>query len=203
MTNILKSFFVLSAVVIVAGATTIAYFNDTEGSSGNMFSAGTLDLKLDGNDENVVKFTIKDISLTDSTGGTYRVENTGSLTGYLDLDAINIFGKENGCKTEPELKTDTTCGDPGDDEGELEDVVNVHLFQDVNCNGSVDSGDATIFEGLVKDIEPSYNKNIELGSGQEKCISSLFSWSLQATSNIAQGDSMSFDITFSLDQIMD
>ena len=43
------------AATLVAGATT-AYFSDVERSFGNTFTAGSLDLKIDGKDCNVVKF---------------------------------------------------------------------------------------------------------------------------------------------------
>lgn len=44
--RVLVSVFVLGIVVTLAGAGTLVAFNDTEASTGNTFSSGTLNIKL-------------------------------------------------------------------------------------------------------------------------------------------------------------
>jgi len=47
-TTILKSLFVVGAVAAAMTGVTLAYFTDTETSTGNTFRAGTIDLKMNG-----------------------------------------------------------------------------------------------------------------------------------------------------------
>ena len=51
MKKILVSISIIGMVAVIAIGATVAYFQDTETSSGNTFSAGILDLKIKDNDE--------------------------------------------------------------------------------------------------------------------------------------------------------
>lgn len=107
----------LLMVAGMAGAGTFAYFSDTEASTGNTFTAGTLDLKVgDVDDPNVVHVTLSDMKPGDDTGYyKWVLKNTGTLPGRVSVTFSPITNDDNGL-TEPESACDTTGG-PG--EGEL------------------------------------------------------------------------------------
>jgi len=72
--TILMSLLVIGAVVaVIAGATT-AYFSDTETTTGT-FSAGTIDISLDG--QNSVNFAVTDLKPSLTRWITFTVHNTG------------------------------------------------------------------------------------------------------------------------------
>ena len=79
--------FVLSLVVVgtVSALTTGAWFYDYETSNGNSFTAGSLDLKIDGEDTNVVKFEIDNMVPDSGLTKTYVLKNDGTIDGYLDI----------------------------------------------------------------------------------------------------------------------
>jgi spore coat-associated protein N len=125
MKKILLSLFVISAVAIAGVGATTAYFSDTETSNDNTFTAGTLDLNVDGGNTNVVKFTVANMRPGNQPKGTYTLANVGSIDGFLDLESIAVTNNENSC-IDPETDAgDVTCDNPGASQGELQDVVNI------------------------------------------------------------------------------
>jgi predicted ribosomally synthesized peptide with SipW-like signal peptide len=87
----------IAALLVIAmiAVGTFAYFQDTETSTGNTFAAGTLDLKLDSGDTNVVKFTVTNANPGQSGTGYWTLNNAGSLGGYLNLSGITVVDIEN------------------------------------------------------------------------------------------------------------
>lgn len=89
--TILMSVLMIGVVAIAAGAGTMAYFSDTETSSGNTFTAGTLDLKLsnDGatwDDGATATWETPDNWAPGETyTNTIYVNNSGSTDGMLLL----------------------------------------------------------------------------------------------------------------------
>ena len=122
---------------------TLAYFSDTVTSAGNTFTTGTLDLNLDGNDTNVVKFEVSDIKPGDSETRTWEINNVGNMNGYLDLHNL-IQTHEPGISLEQEL----TVEDP--DIGTLGSLLNVELFIDINNNGVLDGVETSIYSGAME-----------------------------------------------------
>jgi len=140
----------LVAAIVVGG--TIAYFSDTETSTGNTFTAGAIDLKIDSechyyqNGQDVGCADFGTWVLTDLEDGAHSFfnfsdlkpgdegENTISLHVYNnDAWACVTLGPltndDNGCN-EPEAEVDDTC-DAG--EGELGDNLYFKIWADV-CN---------------------------------------------------------------------
>jgi predicted ribosomally synthesized peptide with SipW-like signal peptide len=119
---LMGSMIVIVLVGLLVGATTVAYFNDVETSSGNTFTAGTLDLKVgEQDDPNVVYVTIDNIKPGWSGEYSWTLKNVGTLTGYL-LVKFYYVDYENG-QTEPEALVDPTGGDPGEGNGELSSKI--------------------------------------------------------------------------------
>jgi len=152
----------------VAGITvgvTVSYFSDTETSSGNIFAAGELDLKIDNTCHYMggnCPWTESNWTLTDLQNGVHKFfnftdikpgawgEDTISLHVYNNdawgwMKIYNVSNKENGC-TEPESEVDTTCGDPGEGEGELYQNLHFLIWQDDGDN-IYEAGEKKLFDG--------------------------------------------------------
>ena len=200
MKRILMSLMTVALVSALIGGGVFAYFSDVETSTGNTFTAGTLDLNLDGGNTNVVKFTVSDVKPGDSGGGSWTVANVGSIAGYLDLESISV-SEAIGTTTDPEEADEPT----GVDTIQLGTYLMVHLFVDTNNNGSWDAGEADIFgtdaaPAAINTIAASYALDLSLAaSGGTNYITLV--WSVgTGTDNRIQGDSVTLDITFELQQ---
>lgn len=200
MKRIAMSLMTIAAVVTLSVGATGAYFSDTETSVGNTFAAGTLDLNVDGGNTNVVKFNVSNMAPDAQPTGSWTLANVGSIGGYLDLENILVSNAENGCN-EPETSAgDVTCATPGAGLGELQNVVNLRLYNDVDKDGYWSTGDVMIYDGLTGGIASSYNQNIYIPAGGSVRINAVFDWWATPSDNLAQGDSMTLDMTFELAQ---
>lgn len=117
MKSILKSVGIISAVVALAVTATGAYFSDTETSTGNTFTAGRLDLEVNGEnplDGPVVTLTDLKPSYTHYTDPiTLRViDNPGKLYKHIVNDAPPIICTT-GSITEPECDAEGGNWDEG------------------------------------------------------------------------------------------
>ena len=206
MKKILISLMAIALVVGLVGAGTVAYFSDTETSTDNTFTAGTLDLNLDGGNVNVVKFTVADTYPGASGGETWTLLNIGSLAGYVDLENISVANAENydantnEAEAVDDLDTSNAIGG-----GELGVNLDVVLFWDDGTgggtagNGIQDGTEATIYSGDLDSIAGNYEANYLLSDGATTYIS--MTWSIgTGVNNQIQGDSATLNITFELAQ---
>jgi len=200
MRNILMSVLVIGIALAMMGMGTFSYFSDTETSNGNTFTAGTLDLKIDGKDKNVVKFTVDNMHPGSQIRGHWNLTNSGTIKGYLDLENIGVTSYENGRSDVEKAAGDTTGGNPGKGKGELQDLVNVRLFVDYNRDGWISTGDKVFYNGKVGDLPSSFDLNETLNPGESVWISAIFDWWSSSSDDIAQSDSFTLDITFELGQ---
>lgn len=200
MKQILLSVMTIAIVGVLAIGATKAYFSDTETSNGNTFTAGTLDLKVNGGDVNVNRTETNMVPVHSQPNFTWILKNAGSIAGYLNMKNISITSDENACN-EPEVSAgDLTCGDPGVSEGELASVLNYRLMLDNNCNGWFETGDQIIYQGMAGAISDHYTVNTKLNPNQQVCVNSLINWWSTASDNKAQGDSMIANFGFELNQ---
>jgi predicted ribosomally synthesized peptide with SipW-like signal peptide len=150
---------------------TAAYFSDTETSTGNVFAAGSIDLKID----NECRFMggdcpweNSDWELTDLEEGVHKFfnfqdlkpgaygEDTISLHIYENdawgwLKIWNLSNLENGC-TEPEEEVDSTCDNPGQGQGELFENLNFLIWQDDGDN-IYEAGEEKLHEGVLPECQ--------------------------------------------------
>ena len=146
-------------------------------------------------------------------------ENTISLhvinnDAWVCAAVSNLSSDDNGC-TEPESDTnsgnDTTCGNPGVGEGELDDTMVWTIWRDDGvgerhegkCDNIHQDNEAILASGHpVNGVLPLYDSTTQTGplaGGQTSCLG--VSWSLPlATGNEVQTDSMTGDISFSVVQ---
>jgi predicted ribosomally synthesized peptide with SipW-like signal peptide len=197
MKRLLLSVLFLGITSLVAIGATTAYFSDTEISSANTFTAGTLDLKLDHGDIAVTKFTLAGLRPGNQPRGTYNLMNDGSITGDLSISKIKVLGSENLC-TEPELEAGDDCLSVLT--GDLQKVLNLRIFVDNDGSGWISTGDYTAFNGKVVDLPSSLPLNKSLAGGQNVNVVFLFDWWGTSIDNQAQDDSFEMGIEFSLEQ---
>jgi len=148
MKKILISLMSIALVIGLVGVGVFAYFSDTEDSTGNTFTAGTLDLNVGGENPNLSPdFTLGSLAPGDSGTITYTLNNAGSIDGYLDLQGIGVVNTEG---TNPESET----GDIAEP-GELSDNIYV----------TVTLGTSELYTGLLSGIASDYNANVALAAG--------------------------------------
>ena len=186
-------------VITLVGGSTWAYFTDTESSTGNSLVAGTLDLNIDGGNTAVTTFSVSNVAPGDSGSGNSTLANVGSLDGELDvaIGAITNTGGSGGTQYE-------------DGSGDLGSVAEMALYIDVNQNGTWNNGDICLrsdgstYNSLEYDDIDSFG-NTTWDAVETLAISAqddiVVAWRVPTTAgNSIQGDSISFGITFTLEQ---
>jgi len=227
--KILISLMAIALVIGLVGAGAFAYFSDTETSTGNTFTAGSLDLVL--GPGTPVPFSVSNLAPGDAGNGKFTLTNTGSLPGELDVKFANFLQFENSL-TEPELNPPWGTHDyeAGPNAGELNFFLGFVSFVDVDQDGVFDQG----LDPLL-DIQLVYNGQqapfpgfwggdfhyagmssnligwddvMTLQPNQSVDVVILWQWpGAQAVDegnyshNIAQTDGLSFDILTSLEQV--
>jgi spore coat-associated protein N len=97
MKSILISFMTMALVGALIGGGIYAYFSDTESSAGNICTAGTLDLQVDGeNPWTSTALTISDMEPgAAATPVDITCENAGNLTGdlYMRITSVTDTGE--------------------------------------------------------------------------------------------------------------
>jgi predicted ribosomally synthesized peptide with SipW-like signal peptide len=106
-------------VIMMVGGGTWAYFSDTETSTGNVLTAGTLDLKLsDDNetDQDGVTASWGDANMApgDDASGTVTLTNSGSLeANHVEITFANV------------IDNTVTPAEIGTDDEDMSDTMNV------------------------------------------------------------------------------
>lgn len=230
MRRILISLMTIALVGALIGGGVYAYFSDVETSTGNVFTAGTLNLNLtdasdDGTESETATWVFSDIAPGDTGGGGagagLTVSNTGSLNGYLDLSSITVANAENYDATTDEAEAaddaDTSDATGG---GELGANLLVQIWLDDDNDGVVDvDGSNNLLEesiypavaigapnpgvtGVLDSIAATYDLDELLNAGNSTYIALLYDLP-SATNNAVQGDSATLTFTVELDQTAD
>jgi spore coat-associated protein N len=189
-------------VIMMVGGGTWAYFSDTETSANNTLAAGTLDLNIDGGNTAVTTFSVSNKAPGDSGSGSNVLANVGSLPGELDIAFSEVTNTAGSGGTEFEGGS-----------GELGGAALLAVFVDVDSDGTWSSGDIGLKADGTKYNHPtaldyasvdSYSEatwdNVETMavSASDKI---MVMWQIPTTAgNEIQGDSLSVDITFTLEQ---
>jgi spore coat-associated protein N len=193
--KIIISLCVIGAIAAIAVGGTMAYFSDTETSTGNTFTAGTLNLQVSDVDPLVDKFTVTDVKPGDSGNKDWVLKNTGSIAGSLDITFSALVDNEN---TVWESE-----GADNADSGELADNLDVLIYIDENDNNAYDAGtDKLVFNEKAVNIVGEKLSNYAMAAGYNKSI--RLEWDVDTTvGNDIQSDIAGFDIEFQLLQVAD
>lgn len=200
----MKKIFLSLAIIITVGSfsflLTKAYFTDKKTSNGNTFTVGTLNLEVGDSQNNQVEpFIISNLGNGQITGQkVWKLKNTGSLPGQLFININNILNSENGCNT-PESEVDQTCGNPGVGEGELDNVISANFY--IN---NVSKISIPLNESGAKTLSNYWNNELNtlvLEPNQE--VELKIEWFESGSyGNEIQSDSLSFDLNFNLQQVI-
>ena len=148
MKRIIVSLSTIAAVAAIVVGATVAYFSNVETSTGNTFSAGILDLKVNDEDNPGVLFTLSNITPGHYyDAGTVTLKNAGSIPGRLSIKIKDPVSHENTLE-DPEIKAGdatSTEVDPGsydanDGDGELWDLCFMRVYVDGNGDGKYTCG---------------------------------------------------------------
>ncbi|OGD68888.1 hypothetical protein A2996_00680 [Candidatus Campbellbacteria bacterium RIFCSPLOWO2_01_FULL_34_15] len=213
---------IVAAAAIIIGATG-AFFSDTETSTGNTFTAGAIDLRIDstatynGEDVEAATWTEKDLIPTSDKFFNFADikpgdsgENTISLhvinnDAWVCAEVSNLTDLENG-QTEPEASVDLTTGV---NDGELSSVMVWNVWRDNGAGGGVagdniqNGSEQTLTSGNPADgVLSIYDSTTATGplTGASTTYIGV-SWSVPASvGNEIQTDSMTGDISFYVEQ---
>ena len=195
----------IAALLLIGavGGSTFAYFSDTESSTNNTLTAGTLDLNINGGDTAVTTLNVSDVAPGDSGSASSTLANVGSLEGELDISTSSVTNTPGAGGTEYEGGS-----------GELGASANMTMYLDVDQSSDWSAGDV----GLKSDRTIYYHPT----SLDYAAINDYASKSWDATENMTasasddffvlwqvpsgatndiQGDSVSVNITFVLEQV--
>ena len=215
--KILISLATIGAVAAIAIGGTIAYFSDTETSTGNTFTAGSLDLTVDSqckyngqvipdcnwvnwrnlNSEKFFNFT--DVKPGDSGEDTISLHVTNDSWACMKL--TNIVSAENSC-TEPESQVETRCDPNG--AGELQGALAMQVWRDTDCDNKLDANETVITPAqsgsdVIYPIADSQNGTQLLASTDKTCVG--VAWNVPSTvGNEIQSDSLSENVVFYAEQ---
>ena len=183
----------LVALVVAAaaiGAGTYAAFSDTETGPGGTIGAGTLDLEVGAPATNSTLFSASDIApgYVSPTPVSITVRNSGNIAGTLS-HSLSVKGGDGTCP-EPESQVSDGCKTAGD----LQD----YLYVEVTGSPS----GATVPKTKLADFVSGQKLPAggTLGGGKEGTYTLVFSLPAEI-GNIVQGDTVTLNSTFNLDQV--
>ena len=208
MRKILTAIFVVGLVATIAGAGIYAYFSDTETSTSNIFTAGTLDLKVSDWNEGfgdgvTATWIMSDMVPGVTTVGPYSVvlQNGGSLAA----DHVEISFSHSIDEATNPVESDTN---PASTPGEMARWIEITsmtyngtnfltTYTDANGNGFFDLEDVTL-PPYTNEGGPLDNLPPPIGAGIRAFTLGL-KFNAGATNDI-QGDILTTTITFTLNQ---
>lgn len=190
----------LLVIGMVSGGTW-AYFSDTESSTGNSLTAGTLDLNINGGNIAVTTFTASAVAPGDSGNGSSTLANIGTMDGELDI----IFSAI--------TNTGGTGGEFGDSSGDLGGVAEIAVYIDVDQSGTWTAGDIGLKSDATTYAFPTALDYATIDSYDSVTFDAVetmvttaadnfrVQWRVSSSAgNSIQGDAVSFDVTFILEQ---
>lgn len=201
MKKILISLAIIGVVAAIGVGATVAYFSDTETSTGNTFTAGTLDLKLNGGNANSTMFTVANVVPGQSDGASVTLNNAGNINGFIDFNFTNLIDQDNSC-VDPEIGDEAGCVAQGlgAGTGELDSNLTITAFIIKDTNTIYDAGtDVLVYQGLASAIVGAGLQDYAFNSAASDTF--RINWSVDSSvNNIIQSDSAGFDVTFELGQ---
>ena len=218
MKKILISLSIIAAVAaIVVGATT-AYFSDTETSAGNTFSAGTIDIRVEGDNFTWTEpAVLEDMKPCYTDYFNFTIYNDGS-----DPNPVNVWKKladvhtDEGVMSEPECEAEggtwVNYGDHCKGEAAKSDIntiINYDLYVEVyNSQGQKIWWQTILTDAdgvTVADIVNNFPDGLYLGmipaGGYMKVTQSYHMQDPDTPTNWAQGDKMYFNIEINAVQL--
>jgi len=96
MNKIIKSLSVIAFVAAIALAGTQSYFSDTETSTGNTFTAGTIDIDIDENNPFTGHYDIGDLKPGETGYMNFKIKNVGTNPANISKSLYNFTHTDSG-----------------------------------------------------------------------------------------------------------
>ncbi len=173
----------------MGGIGTWAYFQDTETSTGNVFAAGTLDLKTDDVDGVTQTFLTTNMAPGDSVSGTITLKNTGSVAG-ASLDLVFSYANSDYSPNPAPMSADATAA--------VIEVTTLN-YDGFPLLGGVSDGNSNSYI----DMQDLKNANLAGQTGIGASATKDFTITVQVragTSGDFQSDGINITMTFILNQ---
>ena len=217
MNKILISLIIIGAIGAIAAGVTVAYFSDTETSIDNTFTAGTIDISVNGQNPWHETFSMDDMKPCYTDYINFRIENDHPGANPVDIwKRIYDINEESGVVTEPECVEQsgawtwdsgqysglcTWSGGDDDDNNNLSSVIWYDLKVEVYNGSHTKIWWQTIYvDGDGQSIDDVYGDGngdgLYLGmipAGGYMEVEQSYHMNPNVT-NWAQGDKMTFDI---------
>ncbi len=209
--KIIISLMLIGMTASLIGMGTFAYFSDTETSTGNVASAGILDISVTGEDGGPLPIEIEDLKPCEIRYGKEVVTNEGTNpvvvwkhTGITGTDGGDpVYPSANPvASSEPEYEEGLTgAGGAYEEKHDIDTVIDY----DLKITHSDGTEEILIPEENPVVISDVHCKWIRLGEIQPgESITVVQSYHMQAdVTNWAQGDRMLFDMQFYAQQLAD
>lgn len=208
--KILLSLSVIGVVAAIGIGGTIAYFSDTETSTGNTFSTGVIDININGENPWVKSWNIVDMKPCETGYITFNIQNPGDNPVNVWKTIKNITTSD-GDMTEPECVAEGgTWVDYGDHctgetaKSDLQYYMNYDLSVKVPIKDNLDDWYQTIYKDEDNVTVAGVNgQAIFLGMipAHRKMIVTQSYHLIDTVGNWAQADTMTFDIEIYAEQL--
>lgn len=197
--KIVKSLLVIALVISTVGATTKAFFSDVGTSSANTFTAGTLDLKLDGIDDLTANWTMPNMAPGDSVSASIALTNTGTLIAdHVEVNPVANAITDAAPIAESALDKYMQITAASYDGDDLLTAPGKNLI-DSNGNGYIDLDD---LENAANAGEGGQLDNLSApasSEGSTKILAMTVKFRTDAPNDL-QGDSDTMSMAFTLNQ---
>ncbi|MFA6394049.1 MAG: TasA family protein [Patescibacteria group bacterium] len=213
MKKILMSLSIIAAVGAVVVTATTAYFSDTETSTGNTFTAGTIDIAIDGENPVTKHFNIGDLKPGETGNMTFKVKNVGTNPANISKSLYNFTKNDSGetylCPGAANTSSEPECvaeaGTPKDD-------VETQLYYGLEVKVYADDGEITpIWWQTIYNVDPFntlatvYGAHLFVKLGVvpplgHMTVTQAYKLNPDAD-NKYQGDGLKFDMDIKADQL--
>jgi predicted ribosomally synthesized peptide with SipW-like signal peptide len=191
--KLLSGIGVVGAAAAAGAGGTYALLSDTEQSTDNSLTTGTLNLRAGGSESATTSFSASELGTGSSGSASSTVTNTGTLDGYLNFGIEEIRNLENGIANDAESGA---SNENGGQPGELSQYITLRLGYDGNENG-FGSGDVVV-EGPLDGMENvQFKPNVPIQASASKDF--YVEWEIAGDAgNEVQSDRTEIDFDFQL-----
>jgi len=198
--KIILSLAVIGVVSAIAVGGTIAYFSDTETSTGNTFSAGSIDIAVDNENpwSSDEAYTFSNLMPGDSKDMNVTLKNVGA-NPVVVWKKVSVSKVETGSLNEPECSAEngkwdgTNCSE----ETPIDDVDTQFVYSMKIAGGDNIKKE---WDVRVSDINDIWIPVGRLEIDEEVTVEQNYYFN-ETAGNVYQGDEMTLDITFYAEQI--
>ena len=201
MKRIPKSLIGVLLTILLMSGSTLSYSSYAEASAGTSPASGKPDLKIISDGAAACIFQLPNVAPGDSGHGSNKLVNVGSLAGELGVGFSEV------------INTPGTSGEYADGSGDLGANAEIAVYIDVDASGDWNGGDIGLKSDGTTYSHPTaldYDAIDNYGGVSWNAVETMTAsaaddfivmWRIPITvGNEIQGDSVSLDITFVLEQ---